>query len=448
MSGSDPSGLPFGQQLPRIRVRPPGPRSRQLAARLRRVESRNVTYVSDTFPVFWQRAHGANVEDADGNVYLDLSGAFGVASAGHTPVAVTDAVTAQVSLLVHGMGDIHPPALKVDLLERLARLAPWRSARAVLASSGSEAVEIALKTALLATGRTGVLAFEGSYHGLTLGALAVTHREDFRAPFRERLFPGVRFLPFPGGVGGTPVHEAIHAVSAALSGGDDGPPVGAILVEPVQGRGGVRVPPPGFLSHVADLAREHGALVVCDEIFTGLGRTGRMFAFEHEGIQPDLFCVGKALGGGMPLSACLGPRRVMDAWPESAGEALQTSTFLGHPLSCAAALAFLDTLEREGLVRRAREVGAALLAGLRADLADHPAVTDVRGRGLLIGVELATGPDLRPGPEVAEALLRRGVILLPAGPDGRVLELAPPLTISEDQVAFAREILRAEITRA
>lgn len=312
----------FGERLPDLRVRPPGPKSQQWAARLRRVESRNVTFVSETFPVFWVRARGANVEDADGNIYLDLSGAFGVAAAGHTAEPIVQALHDQAEILVHGMGDIHPTPLKVELLERLARLAPWRSARGVLASSGSEAIEVALKTALLATGRTGVLAFEGSYHGLTLGALSVTHRDDFRAPFRSRLFEGVRFLPFPGGPSGAPVHEALTRVREVLAGRDGGPAVGAVLVEPIQGRGGVRVPPPGFLSQVAELAHTAGALMICDEIFTGLGRTGRMFAFEHEGLSPDVICLGKALGGGMPLSACLAPRRVMDAWPESAGEAL------------------------------------------------------------------------------------------------------------------------------
>ena len=435
----------WGDSLPTIGSPPPGPKSREYAARLRKVESRNVTYVSESFPVFWEEAHGSNVRDVDGNVYVDLSGAFGVAALGHSPGSVVRALAAQAERLIHGMGDIHPPAMKLHLLEKLTRLAPWRSARAVLASSGSEAVEIALKTALMATRRSGVLAFEGSYHGLTLGALSVTHRDHFRAPFESRLFEGVQWAPFPGGPDGTPVHEALARVRSILS-DRDGSAVGAVILEPIQGRAGVRIPPPGFLGQVAALAHEHRALVICDEIFMGFGRTGRVFAYEHEGITPDLICVGKALGGGMPLSACLGPRRIMDAWPESSGESMQTSTFLGHPLSCAAGIAFLEALDREGLVSRAARVGKVMLGKLTRTLEGVPLVRDVRGRGLVLGIELRSDESDPTGPEIAEQLLRRGMILLPAGPDGEVLELAPALTVSEKLIDWSVETLRDVLT--
>ena len=179
----------FGALLPDIRVRPPATASRAMAKRLRAVESRNITYLDDDWPIFWQEARGANVRDVDGNVYIDLSSAFGVALLGHAHPAVVSAVHGQSRTLMHGMGDVHPSGPKLDLLERLCALAPWNEARAVLASTGSEAVEVALKTAQVATGRPGVLAFAGGYHGLTLGSLAATEREHFRTPFSAKLYP-------------------------------------------------------------------------------------------------------------------------------------------------------------------------------------------------------------------------------------------------------------------
>jgi len=406
-----------------------------MGERLRRVESRNVTFLSERFPVFWESAVGSNVRDVDGNVYVDFTGAFGVAFAGHAHPRVRAAVEAQSAQLIHGMGDVHPPRLKLELLERLAQVAPWKDARGVLASSGSEAIEIALKTAELATGRSGVLAFEGSYHGLTLGSLAVTGRSDFREPFRGRLHDRVAFAPFPTLRAGA-AEAALAEAERALAGeGSFDDPIGSVVVEPIQGRAGVLVPPPDFLSRLAELAEAAGALLVFDEIFTGFGRTGTMFALEYEGVVPDLLCVGKALGGGFPLSACLGSREVMDAWPESTGEALHTSTFLGHPASCAAALAFLEVLEEENLVDRAAALGSRLLGALRDGLAG---VSEVRGRGLLIGID--TG---RPGAgsSIAAATLARGLVVLPAGPDGGVVEIAPPAVLSEAQADFGVECL-------
>ena len=182
---------------PKILIPPPGPSSLEMAQRLSRVESRNVTHLTPDFPVFWEEAKGANVQDVDGNIYLDLTGAFGVSVAGPHPPRVVDGIRDQAGRLIHGMGDVHPPAIKVEFLEALAGSGPWPDSRAILGSSGSEAVEAALKTALLVTGRPGILAFEGAYHGLTLGSLAATHREDFRGPFLSRLYKGVRFAPFP-----------------------------------------------------------------------------------------------------------------------------------------------------------------------------------------------------------------------------------------------------------
>ncbi len=444
-------GRPFGDAFPHIRVTPPGPRSRALGKRLRRAESRNVTFIGDRFPVFWEEALAANVRDVDGNVYVDLTGAFGVALAGHRHPRIMRAATRQQQRLTHGMGDIHPPAAKVELLERLAGLAPWPEARAVLASAGSEAVEIALKTALLSTGKPGILAFECGYHGLTLGALATTHRDDFRAPFRKRLYDGVAFVPFP-----VRPEEMSPSLASCERAFEDrarrGDAIGAVLVEPVQGRGGVRIPPRGFFPELCSLARRHGAVVVADEVFTGLGRCGSMFAGPALGLDADLICLGKALGGGFPLSACLGRAEVMDAWPESAGEALHTSTFLGHPVACAASLAFLDLVESERLDRRAARMGEHLVARLRDALAGVGHLSDVRGLGLLAGVEIAADGNAArvgqpgAGARIATQLLAHGVMVLPAGERGQVVELTPPATMSRDLLDRAlKQLARAVI---
>ncbi len=443
----------LGGLLPRIQSLPPGPRSLEMAERLSRVESRNVTYLTPDFPVFWEEAKGANVRDVDGNIYLDLTGAFGVAAAGHTPPGVVDGIRDQAGRLIHGMGDVHPPAKKVEFLEALAGLGPWPDSRVILGSSGSEAVEAALKTALLVTGRPGILAFEGAYHGLTMGSLATTYREDFRGPFLSRLYKGVHFAPFPEpGDGDRAVRKSLDRVRWLLHEGDGGDDVGAVIIEPIQGRAGVRIPPPGFLEALADLTWNAKALLVFDEIFTGLGRTGALFAFLHEGVVPDLLCLGKGLGGGLPLSACVGPARIMDAWPPSRGEAIHTSTFLGNPLACAAGLSFLKELGNGDLVARSSVLGERLLALLRTALAGVPEVSEVRGKGLLLGVDLrhpdSTTPIKGAAVRAATLALREGILVLPAGVAGHVLELSPPFVISEEQLDWAVPRLKRVIEEA
>lgn len=445
----------LGHLLPRIRVRPPGPASRALADRLRAVESRNVTHVADRWPVFWEEARGANVRDADGNVYLDLTGAFGVALLGHGHPGVLAAVERQAASLVHGMGDVHPPSVKLALLERLVDAMPWPDPRAVLSSTGSEAVETGLKTALVATGRPGVLAFEGAYHGLTLGALAATDRDLFRRPFLSRLYAGVAFAPFPD-----PLRHGSEAGALALErvveilarGAPNGDPIGAVIVEPVQGRAGVRIAPDGFMARLTAAAHEAGALVVADEVFTGMGRCGTLLASERVGLSPDVVCLGKALGGGLPLSACVAPAEVMDAWPESGGEAVHTSTFLGHPLACAAGLAVLEAMETEGVAERVRRMGGRLSAALRGRLDGCPGVADVRGLGLMIGIELAGGGNRTPlagaAVRAAELALEQGVLVLPAGAHGHVLELTPTVELTEEQEAFAIAAVADAVGRA
>ncbi len=424
--------------LPQVHTAIPGPRSRAMAAELRHWESPNVTYVSPEFPIFWESAAGCLVTDVDGNVFLDLSAGFGAAAVGHAHPRVTAAIGAQAGRLLHGMGDVHPPAVKVELLRALARVCPGDLNQAILAGSGAESIEAALKTTVLATGRAGVIAFEGSYHGLTYGALAATSRDDFRRPFRAQLGHFVHHAPYPQ----RPDEAArvLEQIEEWLRHPPEGiPPVGAVLVEPIQGRGGIRVPPPGWFTALQALCHRHGALLIADEIFTGFGRTGQWFASE---VPPDILCVGKALGGGFPIAACVSSPAVMAAWGESTGEALHTSTFLGHPLGCAAALAAIAVLEEERLVERA----AALGEWLRPRLEALPGVAAVRGRGLMWGLELqdaAGAPDRQRAGRVVVEALRRGIILLPAGAHGNVLELVPPYTITEEQLQFALDVLRA-----
>jgi 4-aminobutyrate aminotransferase/(S)-3-amino-2-methylpropionate transaminase len=394
------------------------------------VESRNVTCLSPV-PIFWERASGANVWDVDGNRYVDLSGAFGVANAGHAHPEVVEALGRQAARLLHGMGDVHPAAVKVELLEALvARYPGGVPARAVLGSSGADAVEAAVKTALLSTGCPGIIAFDGAYHGLALGALDLTWRSDFREPFRARLPHSTLFAPY-GEVDGLR-HLAREAGSR----------IGAVLVEPIQGRGGERVLPEGTLRGLRDLCDEQGWLLIADEIYTGFGRTGRWFACEHEGVVPDLLCVGKGMSSGMPISACLGREEVMAAWPVSTGEALHTQTFLGHPASCAAALASMRVLEGEKLVEGASEKGAAAMAWLHERLGGHPGVRELRGRGLMIGIECDT-----PARALAacQESLRRGVILLPSGEGGRVLSITPPLCIEHDLLHHAIGVVASSL---
>ena len=412
---------------PRLRTSVPGPRSRALAARLAQVECRNTTGLEPQPPIFWERAAAANVWDVDGNRFVDLTAGFGVANAGHAHPRVVDAIHEQTERLLHAMGDVQPAAVKVELLEALVRRYPGGlPARAWLGSSGSDAVEAALKTALLATGRAGVIAFEGAYHGLALGALDATWRPQFRDPFAARLPGATRFARFGDA---DDVRRLAH--SSAL-------PVGAVLVEPIQGRGGERVPPDGFLRELRALCDEQSWLLIADEVYTGMGRTGRWFACEHEGVVPDLLCLGKGLAGGMPISACLGRAEVMDAWPPSDGEALHTQTFLGHPPGCAAALATLAVLEEEKLVERAAENGAIALERLRGLFGNRPGAVDVRGRGLLLAVEF-DGP-ARAARSWAAAL-DRGVIALLSGDDGRVLSFTPPLSIEREILELALDLV-------
>jgi 4-aminobutyrate aminotransferase/(S)-3-amino-2-methylpropionate transaminase len=444
----------FGTALPSIAVPPPGPRSRALAAELARWESPNVTWLADDFPVFWDEARGANVRDVDGNVFVDLTAAFAVAGPGHAHPRIVGAIQRQSARLLHGMGDVHPPAVKVELLRALAEAAPGGLNRSVLASSGAEAVEAALKTAMIATGKPRVLAFHGAYHGLTYQALSVSGREDFRAPFAAQLGENAVFIPYPNAYrspfGSDPAEVCamtLRLIEHTLdTPGSAAEAIGAILLEPIQARGGDVVPPDGFLPGLRRICDERGLLLMLDEIYTGFGRTGRWFACEHWEVVPDVMMVGKGLTGGFPFAACIGTDAVMERWPKSTGEALHTSTFLGHPVGCAAALASMSVLRDERLVERSADLGARMMGRLAVMAADHPNVGEVRGRGMLIGMEMVRDRGSRePAPELAGRLvvegLRRGVLLLGGGIYGNVLSLSPPFVLTDAQADHALGVI-------
>jgi 4-aminobutyrate aminotransferase-like enzyme len=358
----------------------------------------------------------------DGNTYLDGAASFGALSVGHAHHAVTRAVAKQASQLIHGMGDVHPSHVKVELLETIAKYVPISNPKIILGQSGAEAVESALKTALLATGKAGVLAFDGGYHGLTYGTLEPTSRAMFRKPFETQRGRFAKHIPYA---------SSLDVVDRELFGGG----FGAVIVEPIQGRGGIVVPPDGWLSALQEKCHKHAAVLIVDEIYTGWGRTGKLFASEWEGsdFQPDLLCIGKAMGGGMPISACVGSSQLIDkAWPLSAGEALHTSTFLGHPVACAAAIAAIETIVLGDLAVRASSSGESLKLGLQNLAKLHPErIIDVRGRGLMLGMQLHSAELAR---SLMLAMLRAGLILLLAGDKGDVVEITPPLIISERQI--------------
>jgi 4-aminobutyrate aminotransferase-like enzyme len=418
---------------------------------LRNYESRNVlfTEADGSWPIVWERARGVNVWDAEGKKYLDLTAAFGVAAAGHANPNVVKAGQQQMAKLLHAMGDVHPHARKAELARELSRLTFERwtggrhSGKTVFGNSGFEAVEAALKTAMIAGGKYGVIAFTGAYHGLGYGALNVTHREMFRSPFRLQLREFANFVPFPTKPSDLAIVETL--IGRLFQRGW----VGAILVEPVQARGGINVPPPGFLPLLRKLCDRHGALLILDEIYTGFGRTGKWFACEHTGVVPDLICLGKALTGGFPLSACVGRADLMDAaWPASTGEAIHTSTFLGHPVGCAMALAQIAEIQRLKLCDRSAELGKFLLAEL-SQVQSPKSKVAVRGCGLMAGLEL-TLPNDKPATELAlktiKTLLHGGYIFLPEGEHANVISFTPPLTITRAQLTRAVTALNRVLT--
>jgi 4-aminobutyrate aminotransferase-like enzyme len=455
--------------LPEIRTEIPGPRSRELAARLRAVESRNVTMVASDWPVFWERAEGVNVWDTDGNRFLDFTGGFGVMGLGHTAAPVSAALQTQAEKLLHAMGDVHPAEAKVELCEMLSALTfgRWNAGRGkvILGNSGSDAIEAALKTSLLHSGKPGVIVFEGAYHGLGYGALGASAMEFFRRPFTAQLGRFAVSVPYPycyrcpfGQRGGFALEGGEFPNCCSICLGElekrirkeiARREIGAILVEPIQGRAGEIVPPKDFLRLLCRICDEEKILLIADEIYTGFNRTGRLFACDHSGVVPDIICLGKALTSGFPLSACVGRSGVMDAWPESTGEALHTSTFLGNPLGCAMAIASLREHAKPETAEKVRTAGRHLRAVL--EKIQSPKIGDVRGVGLLAGLEIV-GPDGRPDAETAArcvtGALKEGLLILAGGQNGNVISLTPPFDIRPEESEFLAGSLGRILGRA
>lgn len=361
-------------------------------------------------PVALVRGQGARVWDADGREYIDCVAGHGVANLGHCHPAITAAIQEQAAKLVT-CSEVFYNDQRANLMAELAACTPDDLRRVFLCNSGAEAVEGAIKVARLFTGRSGVVATMRAFHGRTLGALSATWEKNYRTPF-EPLIPGFTHVPF----------DDAQAMASAITG-----ETAAVLVEIVQGEGGVRFGQAAYFQALRRLCDERGALLIVDEVQTGLGRSGRWFACEHVGLVPDILCLGKALGGGVPMGAIV--------WREGLGtlpDGAHGSTFGGNPLACAASRAVLRTLAEEGLPDRAARLGERLLAGLRA--LEAPLVREVRGLGLMVGIELRqrVTPYLR-------ALQERGVLALPAG--ATVLRLLPPLVIGEDDVSAVVEAI-------
>jgi 4-aminobutyrate aminotransferase-like enzyme len=441
---------------------------------LRDYESRNVTFMEDdgSWPIVWERAKGVHVWDGDGKKYLDLTAAFGVAAAGHANPNVVRAGQKQIAKLLHAMGDVHPHELKAKLARELSKITFERWSRSlnrsnvesfnrasaqrfnrstvqrgktIFCNSGFEAVEAALKTAMLATGKRGVITFTGAYHGLGYGALNATHRDHFRTSFRTQLRQFCHFAPFPKTEADLAESESVMRNFFRRT------KIGAILVEPIQARGGINVPPAKFLPLLRKLCDEFGALLILDEIYTGFGRTGEWFACEHTQTIPDVICLGKALTGGFPLSACVGRADLMDeAWPPSSGEAIHTSTYLGHPVGCAMALAQIEEIRRLKLVERSARLGKFLLNALgELQTSNRKLQISIRGLGLMVGIELKNPnglPATKESLEIIKRMLHRGYILLPEGEHANVISLTPPLTISERELATTIKIMSTLLT--
>lgn len=409
--------------------------NRERLLQLKKAECPDSTFGGMPFPMVLQKAKGSWIWDVDGNQYLDLCSGFGSLALGHSHASLQDLIVNNYlgpqPRIIHGLGDVYSSEQKIQLVTRLSALLPGPARLVGLALSGSQAIEWALKTAVLHSRRPGIVVFDGSYHGLDLGALPYTDWPKFKRPFQD-LLPkdNVRVLPF--GCNKAHLEEAIH--NGVPSG-----PVGTILVEPIQGRAGVRIAPKGWLQDLREVSSTHGLILVADEIFCGLGRAGEWSL--ASALPADIVCLGKALGGGMPLSACLGLPEIMKSWPESSGEALHTGTFFGHPFSCDAALTTLNTIDALNLVERSRALGERCRKALEKALVPLPIA--VRGLGLFLCLEFNRDGA---GAKLMDILLPKGYITLASGQRGECLTLSPPLNIEEaDIMKFIDSVREAAI---
>lgn len=401
--------------------------------RLAAHECHDATHLDGDFPLVLARAKGSHLWDCDGREYIDLCASFGSLPLGHNSAAWHAACGADNDCITTGMGDLYASLAKVELLSALHKVMPAYLSRSALALSGSQAVEMAIKTALLYQhNRRGFIALHDSYHGLDLGALSLTALAKFRRPFSAWLHEEqVEYVRL-----GCPLAELEQAVRRQRHIGS-----AALIVEPVQGRGGGRACREGWLTRVRDFCHQHSILLIYDEILTGLGRIGTLT--HASTVACDLLCLGKALGGGMPLSALLGREEVMQAWPRNAGEALHTGTFFGHPLSCRVATATLASVVNDQLCSRAQQLGNKARVRLRALLDACPDVQAVRGTGLMLAVVFRRAQQ---GVHIARRLVRQGIMVTPAGTRGECLSLTPALNIPEDLLWQALAKLEEELS--
>jgi 4-aminobutyrate aminotransferase / (S)-3-amino-2-methylpropionate transaminase / 5-aminovalerate transaminase len=430
-----------GDLPPLVRVPPPGPSSRTWLIRSAHVSAPMGPMLPPGPPsgVVYASGRGSNVTDVDGNRYVDLAGGFGALLLGHGHPSVQRVLALQSERLLQALGDLYPSDAKIALLERLTRLFPEPNAQGILAQSGSDAVSAALKTAVLATGKPGVVAFGAAYHGLGYGPLAACGlRESYRAPFAAQLGAHVSFAPYPATR--ESAAESLAACRSRLAQGD----VGAVLIEPVLGRGGVVPPPGGYLAELAGLARDAGALFIADEVWTGLGRAGSWLSSVTAGVVPDLVCLGKGLGGGLPVSAVIGRADVMRSWRREA-EVVHTATFAGAPLAASTAIATLEVLGKEKLPERAASVGDRYAAELRRALAGSSLVRDVRSRGLMVAVDLGERPGA--ASQVMKGMLCAGYITSTGGGRREVLVLTPPLNIDEGVLLASVPVLAEQLSK-
>jgi 4-aminobutyrate aminotransferase len=436
-------------EAPRIRTTLPGPRAAAIIARDAAVVS--PSYTRD-YPFVMARGEGACVEDVDGNTFLDCTAGIAVASTGHSHPAVVDAIVRQSRLFLHMSGTDFYYELQAQLGEELSALAPMPGPhRAFFANSGTEANEAALKLAKYATKRHNVIAFFGAFHGRSMGSLSLTASKVRQRQGFGPLVPGTFHAPFPDPyrrpAGTTPDQWAEQCLAfieeqlfVHLVAPDE---VAAIVVEPIQGEGGYIVPPDLFLQRLREITRRHGIVLVVDEVQSGMGRTGRMFAVQHAGVEPDVVTIAKGIASGMPLGVALSSAALM-SWPPGS----HASTFGGNPVSCAAALATLQLL-REGLTQNAATLGAYLMDGVRELMGKHPLIGDVRGRGLMIGIEFVRDRQTKERAtterdRVVRACFERGLLVLGAGRNA--IRLAPPLVITTAQADTVLRILDEAIT--
>jgi 4-aminobutyrate aminotransferase len=422
----------------------PGPRARQIIERDARVLSPSYTR---PYPLVVDYANGAVVTDVDGNRFLDFNAGIAVVAAGHCHPEVVKAVQEQAARLIHMSGTDFYYENMVQLAETLARLAPGDQARRVyFGNSGAEAVEAALKLARYHTGRDKFIAFFGCFHGRTLGALALTSRRPVQRAGFGPFMPGVHHLPYPYcyrcPYGKSPDSCGVECAKAIedqlLKTILPAEETAAIVIEPVQGEAGYIVPPRVFFDELAEIARRNNIPLIFDEVQSGMGRTGKMWAAEHFGANPDILTVAKGIASGMPLGATIANAEVMN-WPPGS----HASTFGGNPVSVAASIATIELLERE-LIENAATIGAYMRARMDSWPARFPLVGDVRGLGLMIGVELVRDKVTKEKAtterdDIIELAFRRGLLLLGAGDN--TLRLSPPLTITRDQADFAMDVL-------